>query len=350
MIKLYKKVDGNKVEVKSLKEVSTPFFICLDEDDNIVNLSIKSMEDNKNIDIIGIDYQYEEGKKASRNEAIVDNLILPFINNGEKVSQTKELNFITYGEGTRIYKIIEFILEERLKKSIYNSEELDNLLSKMFLISLSSKEDTSDLKAQTVSFVDVNDKNIETEFTYDYKNALQEQNTNRLFGHYGKDNNILCIHNGTGTGDLKEYLKDNGFISVLSYVLDKKNLKEDTKSDDILKVLNECEEDIIGSNYKVSYIKPKSDIDVAVDAANDIARLYHNEEKVRKQKEDLIDRLIANIKEYSSETTYNQILMASGMFEWKDPIILEAMSDKQVREYYDQIMSEVDEDMKNNTK
>ena len=350
MIRLYKKVDGTKVELNGtgdLLEDNKQFLICLDETDDIVNLAINTFNENK-VDVIGIDYQYEEGKIASRKEAIVDNLILQFLNGCE--SRANNFNFITSGKGTKIYKEIESILEDRLKQREYPEDRINDILSKMTLISVSSKEDTSDLKAQTISFVDVNDKNIETEFTDDYKNALSEQNTNRLFGHFGRENNLICVHNGSGTGDFKEYLKDKGFTSVLSYVLDKTRKDENKQSEDILKVLNECEEDIIGSKYKFDYVRPKTDIDIAVDAAKDITKLYKDEERIRKQREDLIDRLIANIREYSSETTYNQILMASGMFEWKDSDVLNAESDKQIRAYYDEIMNGNTENTIKNTK
>lgn len=330
MIELYKKVDGEKVKVNNLLEIEKPFFICLDEDSDIVNFSITS-EDKEKIDIIGIDYQYEEDKIASRKDEILNSVILPFIEN----NKTNRLNIITSGNNTNVYNYIESKLEDSTD------------LSKISLISLSSKTDTSGLKANTVTFVDVNDKTTETEFTNDYKNALKEADKNKLSGHYGRNNNIICVYNGTGNNDIKEYLNDIGFKSIISYILEKTSKNEDINSDEILNILENNSNEV---NYNISYVKPKQEIDIALETTNEVIRLYKNEEKERIRLQEQLNKLIASIKEYSSDTTYNQILMASGILGFEDPNFLNAMSDKQARTFYDEIMREVDEDEKKNTK
>lgn len=330
MIKLYKKEDGKKVEIKDLNEVSKPFFICLDEDDNIVNTEIKSKDNKNSINIIGIDYEYDEDKIASKKQAIIDFLL----------SIDGKINLISSSTGTKCYKEIESILEQKLSDT--------DLEDKITLVSILSSEDTSDLKAHTISFIDVNDKNIETEFTTDYKNALQEANRNKLSGHYGRENNVICVHNGKGSNDFKDYLEDITFKTIISYVLEKTINNEKVDSEEVIYLLDNSSEDLVKYNFK--YIKPKNEVEVALDAATDMARRYLDADKENKRLKEQLDKLISCIKEYSSDTTYNQILMASGILGFEDPNFLAKDNDKKIRAYYDEIMSEVDEEMKNNTK
>ena len=123
---------------------------------------------------------------------------------------------------------------------------------------------------------------------------------------------------------------------VISYLLEKSAKQEDKNYEDILEVLrNTPTEDLI--KYSFSYPKQKSDIDIAVEAANDIVKLYKDEENKRKKIEKQMDRLIACVKEYSSDITYNQILMASGILGFEDPTFLNEESDKVVRSNYEKV-------------
>ena len=209
MIKLYKEENNEKVEVENLNDMNNPFIIALDDTDNIINTNITNKTNNIKVDIIGIEYKDE-------NE-IVDQVILPYI------LKDNRLNIMTLGRTTDVYELIENKLEERLKELDYSEEDIEKIISRISLISVLSNSNTSNLKANTISFVDVNNEVIKTEEIEEYKRVLNETKQDSLFGTFGTDNNILFIHNGTGNNSYKEYLKNTSFLSILSYYLDTPN-------------------------------------------------------------------------------------------------------------------------------
>lgn len=341
MIKLYKKENNKEVEIESLDKATNPFIISLDETDEVLNTSIINKNNNENIDIIGI--KYFDDSNISKTEEIVNRIILPFI----RSNKANKLNFIATGDNVTLYKVIESILELKIKDLGCNQEQTNCILSRITLISLLSKVDTSMLKSSSIVFTDVNNKETETEFTEDYKNILKETERDSIFDHYGSINNVIYIHNGTGNNNYSEYLNNKVFQSVLSYVLEQATNNKYKSANEILNILENNPNEV---NYNISYVKPKQEIDIALETTNEVIRLYKNEEKERIRLQDQLNKLIASIKEYSSDTTYNQILMASGILGFEDPNFLNAMSDKQARAFYDEIMSNSDENEKKNTK
>lgn len=345
MIKLYKKENNKEVEIESIDKVTNPFIISLDENEEVLNTSIIDKNNNEKIDVIGI--KYFDDSNTSKTEEIVNKIILPFI----RSNNTNKLNFIATGDNVTLYKVIESILDSKIKELGCNQEQTNCILSKITLISLLSKVDTSNLKTSSIVFTDVNNKETETEFTEDYKNILKETERDSIFDHYGSINNVIYIHNGTGNNNYSDYLNNKAFQSVLSYILEKSSNNKFKSSNEILSILGEKEYSEDSLKYNFNYIKQKNDAEIALETALDMTKLYKNEEALKKEKEAIIERLISNIKEYSSDITYNQILMASGLFGgFKDPSLLNTPRDRQIRSYYDQIMSNSDESTKNNTK
>ena len=345
MIKLYKKENNKEVEIESLDKATNPFIISLDETDEVLNTSITNKNNNENIDIIGI--KYFDDSNISKTEEIVNRIILPFI----RSNKTNKLNFIATGDNVTLYKVIESILELKIKDLGCNQEQTNCILSRITLIYLLSKVDTSILKSGSIVFTDVNNKETETEFTEDYKNILKETERDSIFDHYGSINNVIYIHKGTENNNYSDYLNNKAFQSVLSYILEQATDNKYKSANEILNILGakEYTEDLI--KYEFNYIKQKNDAEIAIETALDLTKLYKTEEALKKEKEETIEKLIANIKEYTSDTTYNQILMASGLFgSFEDASLLNAPSDRQIRSYYEQIMSNSDEDEKKNTK
>lgn len=343
MIKLYKKENNKEVEIESLDKATNPFIISLDETDEVLNTSIINKNNNENIDIIGI--KYFDDSNVSKSEEIANKIILPLI----RSNKLNKLNFIATGDNVTLYKVIESVLDSKIKELGCDQAQTDCILSRITLISLLSKVDTSNLKTSSIVFTDVNNKETETEFTEDYKNVLRGTEKDSLFDHYGSANNIIYIHNGTGNNNYSEYLDNKAFQSILTYILSQAANNKFRSANEMLSILSK--EKNIEDLYKFDYIKQKNDAEIAIETALDMTKLYKNEEALKKEKEAVIERLISNIKEYSSDITYNQILMASGLFGgFKDPSLLNTPSDRQIRSYYDQIMSNSDESTKNNTK
>lgn len=342
MIELYKKENGKKVKITELNQTK-PFFISLDEEDNLLNISITEKENNDSIDIIGIDY-FDDSNKTKAEE-IIEKIVLPYMYSGK----SNELNFISTGKNAISYLILESILKSNLEKMGYSNNQINEIISKISYVSLLSNVDTSEIKASSIIFTDVNNKDTETEFTNDYKEFLKAKEEDKIVDHYGSTNSIIYIFKGTGKNEIEDYLKEPGFKAAISYILESTAKNQDKDYDSIIEVLRNTQTEDF-TKYNFSYTKPKSDIDIAVEATNDIVKMYKDEEKLRKERENQINKLIACIKEYSSDTTYNQILMASGIYEFEDPNYLNADSDRTIRKYYEEIMFSSNEDEKKNTK
>ena len=343
MIKLYKKENNKKVDINSLEELDNPFIICLDDTDSVINTTITN--DNTKVDLIGIDYNAEKTK--SKTQEIVDRVIIPYILEKDGIlDRTNKLNFISVGNGTATYQMFEKDLIERLEKMNYSQEKINKIVSKLTLISVLSMVDTSSLYSHTISFVDVNNNTIKNNITEEYKKALISARKSDFFGTYGKQNNILYIHIGTGNNDYNEYLEDTSFTSIVSYVLEKTINNEEKSVDEMLKILSESKRKNINDiPFKFTAINKSMEEHDAIL----MERLYRSEINIRKRREEELERIIDSIKTYSSDITYQQILMATGLEEY-DEEIMKMESDKKVRAFYDEIMEEVDEELKNNTK
>lgn len=72
------------------------------------------------------------------------------------MKRLKNINFLTYCNGSKIYTTIEAILEEKMRNIGYTNEEIDEILSQMCVAAVGG-EAFDDVKATTILFNDKND-------------------------------------------------------------------------------------------------------------------------------------------------------------------------------------------------
>ncbi|MBR4617740.1 MAG: hypothetical protein IKO49_00270 [Bacilli bacterium] len=392
MINIYKKTEKSLnntsgiIEIQNINELERPFLLCISAQENydksiygIIRQGAQAARvyttqekaagfkiDQFPIDFLGFRF-IKDNNYNNSSEEIVDRFILPFLIRNNNISDIKKqatkMNFMTYCNGTTTYELIEKRLEEKLKGMSFQEEDINDVISNMSLISIGSMTDTSNLKSQNINFIDVNDTEISTEETLEYKKILTENNRKSIYGTL--NNSILYIYEGNGIHDLKEYFKDENIVkpaicSITSLYITQSLQNEKTKNiiksnkEEIFNILKTYSDETkkpsdllnkldINLNYENSpkYTKEeaklKYEFDISCRALEEAKNQLEREKRNSRLKEEQINSIIDSIKQYSSDTAFYQILVSSGM--WQEPPnrnIFEEKSDKEIRDEYNQ--------------
>ena len=141
----------------------------------------------------------------------IDTYFIPLIsNNNSKINtinamkNIRNINFITYCDGAKIYKRIEEILEKRMSELRYTNEEINLILSQISLAAVSSNTIENGTKATALLFNDKNDHSINN----DYQSSL----TNNSFVKHDKCH--IFIVDGDGNHDFRKYMGDDLELST----------------------------------------------------------------------------------------------------------------------------------------
>lgn len=262
MITIYKKKEKNIDNpsgihtVQDIKSLDKPFLLCLSAQNNhdksiygiiregssISRVYTTNEEgarykiDDFPIDFLGLRYQKDDQNRKNYEE-IVDAFLYPYLTEGSHniediIKKARKINFMTYCDGTETYQNIENRLINRLEEDKYTKEEIELIISQISLTAIGTMIDTSTIKATTATFIDVNDTEISTSMTEEYKKAIKDRNRKGIYGTIGK--NIVYIYNGNGNHDLKEYFKNDSVVKpviagTISYFLEK-SIKNDNLS------------------------------------------------------------------------------------------------------------------------
>ena len=393
MLNIYKRVeksiDNNFgiVDILNGCELSKPFLLCISAQDNIDRSIYGIIKegayasrvcttegeaagfkiDEMPVDFLGVRFKRDD-KYKNNYEEIFDTFVSPYLFREGKESidelkkRARNMNFMTYCDGTITYKGIEKCIEEKLLSMGYSEIDINDILSQISLTAVATMVSTKDVKATTTTFIDVNDEEIETELTNGYKRILEESKMDSFYGTYGK--NTLYIFNGSGKHKLKEYLSNESIVKVaLSSVVSKtlensvRNNREETLSpistglmletldrytdpnksvEEGLKKLDSSLSYNHTPRYSVGELALRKELDDAYRKLG-LANIQ-NERLVKdnKEKDTKLNSVVDNLKRYSSDTTFYQVLVSSGM--WQPPIgrdVTSELSDRQVREVYE---------------
>lgn len=402
VLKVYKKVEKSLdnpfgiLDVHSLKDLDKPFLLCLSAQDNyaksifgMIKMGANAARVNTTeefaagfkidefpVDFLGLSFEKDDNYKNSYEE--ISELLYSFLLSGgsktidEIKKNARKINFMTYCNGTLTYVNIEKLIKEKLRNDGFSEDDIREILSQISLLALGTMTDTSNLYATSVTFVDTNDLEISTERTTEYKRLLQEKNKKSMYGRLGDSHNVLYIFDGSGKHSLKEYFKnDNNVKAAICSVLAKflqnsiKNSKQinpvSISSIDVLKQLSiygdttanplslikKLDDELSydgASKYTIEEAKIRHELDLSYHSIQRMKVQLESLERDRKKKEESLNLIIDGIKQYSSDTTFYQILVSSKM--WQAPVgrnVFEEESDKLVRQAYNEILSSVDE-------
>lgn len=393
MISIYKKCEKtlsnpSGIRKVDVQELNKPFLLCLSAQDFMDKSVFGTIRegahaarlyttqelaggfkvDNCPVDFLGLKFKSDE-KYQYNYEEIVDEFLWPYlIQNGidlENLKRTaKKMNFMTYCDGTMTYGKIENRLEEKLNELDFKEEDIRDILSSLSLVAIGTMVNTKGFKTTSVSFVDVNDSEIFSEYTDGYNELLSRYGKKSLYGKNGK-NSVTYIYKGTGNHSLKEYLADNRIVkpalsSIVSYFLEKSLASEKdsfvkTSINDIIsrlkvygdesknpsELLTSLDLEISYDNtprYTSEMLDIRKELDATCKELMKSEILLSHAKHENDEKEEKMKTIISNIEKYSSDTTLLQILVNSGM--WRNARNSDALfekSDRDIREEYEKI-------------
>lgn len=394
MLSIYKKVekkDDNLYGAISISgiEIKKPFLLCLSAQDNynksvfgIIKEGARAARvyttdeigacfkiDDFPIDFLGVKFTSDEMYKSNYDE-IVDTFLYPFlIGNGSRTIEeikkyARKINLMTYCDGTQTYKNIEQRLIGKLKNCSISDENIKEIIRQISVIAIGTMVDTSDLMATVVTFVDVNDVEISTEQTILYKNILAERQQKSLFGVVRNSNNIMYVYEGTGKHSLKEYFEDRTIVkpaicSVISRIIENTILNTKQKglislslgelieklkmygveTETSISLMEKLDRTISYDNspkYSLGEIKLRQQLDSSYKDLLKTKKQLEDSERELQRKNIAISSVIDEIRKYSSDITFYQILVSARL--WQAPIgidVFQKDSDRMIRELYE---------------
>ncbi len=370
MINIYKKREkslenpSGYVEIKN-EDIKGPFLLCISAQDfldksvfGIVREGAHAARcytsqeyaggfkiDKCPIDFLGLKFRPDD-KYQYNYEEIVEKFLWPYlIKNGldlESIKQTaKNMNFMTYCDGTFTYAKIENMIERKLKELYFSAEDIDDILSNFSLVSVGSMVNVTNFKTTVVSFVDVNDSEIFSEHTDEYKDLLAKYNRKSLYGKNGK-NSILYLYEGSGKHSLKEYLKDETVVksalsSVVSYFLEKSISDDKVKNaltidevinrlnvysneeENISNLINRLDKEISYNNtprYTSEEFILRTELDASYKELSKSRNIINSIKNELDGKNNKVNNLIININELCDAETAKAILLAAGLSQY----------------------------------
>ena len=391
MLTIYNKIDKNMENTSGFQVVSDiemlerPFLLCISAYDNFSKAIYGIMREGAQalrlqttqgpaarfvlnefpVDVLGIRFEEDEFFQQPYME-LTDKFLFPFLKQkgsdvDSMMKQARKMNFFTYCEGANTYKGAEDRLIVLLKKEQYSDADISQILSQISLVALQSKLATGELKATSVSFVDINDPEVECQKTDSYRNLLATNQHNHFYSSLGNSNGVLYIYQGSGIHSVKRFFKEKNnrakpiVCAVVSMLLENSLygmsssefiplnsnqvlLRIEQYSDDSItpdELLKELD-DTLSYNGATRYTESSVEVKIELDSVYKLLRKT-NEMFIRSLREQEIQNerykaLIRGISEFCSDITCEQILTyAHVWYSNPDKQILSAISDKQIR-------------------
>lgn len=391
MLKIYKKSEKSSVCPMGYMEINPetvdkPFLMCISAQDNLDKSIYGTIREGARaarlyttqeigaayslndfpLDFLG--FRFVKNQSYINNyEEFVDCFLLPYlIGNGtysinEIKKRARMANFMTYCNGTETYKLIEAYLEKKMLECGYLQVEIDGIISQIACVSIGTAIDTSNIKATSACFIDLEDDEISTEKTPTYANILNQNQQNSIFGELGSKQNVLYFYNGSGNHSLKEYLSDHvkvkpALCSVISYIVANsiKNIYSDElvpissgeiidvlrvyggdkdKTDELLVKLDNNIDYTNASKYNKDELRLRIELDQLYKEHLKTKFRLERKERDLEEVKDKLTKVDEAVRKYSSDTTYLQIFCESGLYQ--APIGVnpfKVKSDREIRE------------------
>lgn len=141
----------------------------------------------------------------------VNNYFLPLISSEDKridtitaMKNVRNINFVTYCDGVKIFKKIEEILETKMQQLKYSNEEIEMVLSQICLAAIVGNSLKEGTKATSLLFADNKDP--------EFKKSLNSFSLNDTFTKC--DNYFGFLVEGNGEHSLKKYMIDDLKLSA----------------------------------------------------------------------------------------------------------------------------------------
>ncbi len=263
MYKLYERVDKSKEYMygsKPIEESKNPFqegpcLLCVSAQvDNAIasksnfgiskqgmqmaRLRVRGAENArfalKNFPVKFLSMQLDRKDEAiamtqqERIEAFAKKYLIPLISNNcqrigctEAMKNMRNVNMMSYCDGTKVVQAIEEILIQEMQKLGYTDEECSKIQSQMCMFPISTNRLNGMQKSTCISFKDINDREVNNNVTAEERQTVQNSPLGEAVIEYS-NNEIAYLVNGDGAHRLKKYSKEGGAMPVcLSSVISK---------------------------------------------------------------------------------------------------------------------------------
>ena len=392
MLKIYKKINKTisntygSIEINNIKNLNKPFLLCLSGYNNYdksifgiiregahaarvyttqekaAGFKIETMP----IDFLGVRFEKDEHFNENYQE-LSANFLLPYlemhgINQHAIEKQARRINLFTFDNGIITYKKTEKELYKGLEKDGFSSEIIEKILSQITVIALGTNEDLSDMLATNIKFIDLNDKETQTIALEEYRTVLITKRTCSMYVPERNKNAFTYYFLGSGKHVAKEYLKDECMAKTAISAITSLFLQNSLANRKTQKLLTISKEEMVDPLYyyganlypidrtlclldqEIKYDQaPKytqeeyiirKELDNACKLIQKNKLIVENREKEYKDISNRMTTIINNMREYSSDTTYYQILTASNLWFPKEDV-LKKESDREIRKKYE---------------
>ena len=150
-------------------------------------------------------------------EEFVNTYFVPLVSSNHKkmdmitaMKNIRNINFVTYCDGSKIFKRMEELFNNKMKEIGYSNEEIKQILSQICLAAVSGS--SLETKATTILFGDKNDRSC------NFKSQLAESDDSFI----NHDNYYEFVIDGDGDHDFRKYMKkDEKLSSAIKMFLNK---------------------------------------------------------------------------------------------------------------------------------
>lgn len=386
MINIYKKCEKSLDNPSGYLELENiddkPFLLCIsaqnNNDKSIYGITrfgaesarvYTSKEDGAKYKVDSLDFNFlgvrfkSDSMYDSSSDELVDKFVIPYLyNNGNDylnvIKKAKNMNFLTYCDGTETYAQLENLLKKILSEN-FSSDQVNRIISHISLCAIGTMIDTTLCDAKCVSFIDVNDSEICSSKQDEMKKIITNKQNDFLIKQE-KENNYIFSFNGNGIHSLNEYLNDSNVVKpyLCSYITD--NISNSINNycgiNEIVNVINfsdKFKDNSLSIEDKIKLLDDKinyyggfkyTDDEVKIQRQLDVMckKSLMDKKKIDRQQDEIDDLnskmklLINNLKEYTSDVSMYQVLISSGLWQSSnDEEILSKRSDKDIRKEYD---------------
>lgn len=300
-------------------------------------------------------------------EIFIKQYLVPLISeNGQRIELNKAMknirnvNIISYCDGTVFAKNIEDELLNQMKIFGYTDIESKKIISQMCMFPIATDQLEGNQKSTCISFKDINDLEVYDEINEEYEETVKESPIGESIIKLS-DNELAYLVDGIGTHDLRRYSKEGKALPVsLSSVVSKalQNSIENSNNDEFvpvdIKILTEDLENIMNEAEKgksveelmqqldenIEYHGARKLSDYEIELLDQLDDIYTD--KIKNDKElastkkaylKQMEKLNATndaIKRNCTDITVQKILIAQGYQVKNEEEILNLPSDKEI--------------------
>ncbi|MBE5822387.1 MAG: hypothetical protein E7311_07385 [Clostridiales bacterium] len=406
MYNLYEKIPKSKeypYGVKKIEEGSNPFLegpcllsiAAVNLDKSIFGVAKEGMKmarmrvrDDKNAGFTLEDFPVKflsiKMEKSPETQELKENEILErfvskymeplVINDGEKIDietamkRMRNVNIMSYCDGTVKVQEIENILINRMKEVGYTEDEIKQIQSQMCMFPIATNRIDGKQKSTCISFHDINDLEVNDNITQEERETVEASNIGETMVRYS-ENEGAYLYNGSGTHNLKKFqLEGKAMSACLTSVITKalensiENSKLDSKLNpismelltaDIDKIMEDAEKGesienlkqkidenlIYGGARRITDYEAKlmDQLDLMYDNSIKTTRELEITKKSLEQEKEKNKCIMDAVEKNTTDLTTHKILMASGYqfgsnSKFTPSEIIEGKSDKQIIE------------------